>query len=176
MVRKIQIVLFLFISFYLFGQTEYDKIAQRPKSIIEYKNLDFFNGVKAPLILKSNNKDSLIIDYSANDYTLISFFQTYCSPCVKELPYLYQIDSLYENCNVYVITSANEFEIKEILKRKNINLNFIYSANQIIDLFKVGGYPKNYLIDNKGIIKSLTRGIVSPSDINYIKIVKFLKK
>ena len=71
------------------------------------------------------------IDLSSDDTYVINFWATWCSPCVKELPYFESINKEYSNKNVKVILvsldfpSQIELKLKPYIEKNKIKSNVI---------------------------------------------------
>ena len=71
------------------------------------------------------------IDLSSKDTYVINFWATWCSPCVKELPYFESVNKEYADKNVKVILVSLDFpsqiesKLKPYIKKNNIKSNVI---------------------------------------------------
>ena len=71
------------------------------------------------------------IDLSSDDTYVINFWATWCSPCVKELPYFESVNNEYADKNVKVILVSLDFpsqiesKLKPYLKKNKIKSNVI---------------------------------------------------
>ena len=71
------------------------------------------------------------IDLSSDDTYVINFWATWCSPCVKELPYFESVNKEYANKNVKVILVSLDFpsqiesKLKPYIKKNKIKSNVI---------------------------------------------------
>ncbi len=71
------------------------------------------------------------IDLSENTTYVINFWATWCSPCIKELPYFESVNKQYEGKNVKVILVSLDFpsqietKLKPYLKKNKIKSNVI---------------------------------------------------
>ena len=71
------------------------------------------------------------IDLSSDDTYVINFWATWCSPCVKELPYFESVNKEYADKNVKVILVSLDFpsqiesKLKPYLKKNKIKSNVI---------------------------------------------------
>ena len=71
------------------------------------------------------------IDLSSDDTYVINFWATWCSPCVKELPYFESVNKEYTEKNVKVILVSLDFpsqietKLKPYLKKNKIKSNVI---------------------------------------------------
>ena len=71
------------------------------------------------------------IDLSSDDTYVINFWATWCSPCVKELPYFESVNKEYADKNVKVMLVSLDFpsqiesKLKPYLKKNKIKSNVI---------------------------------------------------
>ena len=71
------------------------------------------------------------IDLSSDDTYVINFWATWCSPCVKELPYFESVNKEYADKNVKVILVSLDFpsqiesRLKPYIRMNNIKSNVI---------------------------------------------------
>ena len=92
---------------------------------------------------------------------LINFWFTRCAPCIAEMPYLDEIKNNYKEQDIAFISMAPEEEkqINVFLKKHPFSYRHIPDADNFLKLFGTG-FPKNILIDKKGIIRYIGGGIV----------------
>lgn len=76
-------------------------------------------------MVKGDSLGIRIVDYDElkpmltadNDTTYVfNFWATWCAPCVKEIPYFIQLDSMYENSPFKLVLVSLDFK-KDYLKR-----------------------------------------------------------
>ena len=71
------------------------------------------------------------IDLSSKDTYVINFWATWCSPCVKELPYFESVNKEYADKNVKVILVSLDFpsqiesKLKPYIRKNEIKSNVI---------------------------------------------------
>ena len=71
------------------------------------------------------------IDLSSDDTYVINFWATWCSPCVKELPYFESVNKEYADKNVKVFLVSLDFpsqiesKLKPYIKKNKIKSNVI---------------------------------------------------
>jgi len=132
-----------------------------------YANLKI--GDKAPgFILPdiSDKKISLSNILSNNKPVIISFFATWCKPCLKEIPDLQKI-SARTGIKVYLInveTISNE-NLSKFLKEKNITLPVLMDPDAkmtgenygVLEAGRIS-IPKLFLISPRGTIKYIAKG------------------
>lgn len=106
--------------------------------------------------------------YKKNDTTyVISFWATWCKPCVKELPGFEKINRLYKDKKFKMILVSLDFEtqldstVKPFLKEKNIQAEVVLLADT----------KQNYWIDqvNKDWSGSIPVSIIYNNDFYFFK-------
>ena len=90
---------------------------------------------------------------SQSDYYLVSYFQTWCGDCVRELPSIVDLSrQVPENkLSIFMISDEPIDKISLFKVRFNAELNFYQSATALKEL-GVNVYPTTYLVDRKGRI------------------------
>jgi len=93
--------------------------------------------------------------------TVINFWFTRCPPCIVEMPYLNQLKEEFANHPVQFISFAPEDgnQLHLFLERFAFDFEHIPNAQQLIKQFGVG-YPKNIVVDQKGVVRYIGGGIV----------------
>ena len=123
--------------------------------------------------LYNENKYIINKDFETNNYTLINFFASWCSPCWKEHKYLLKLSKENENIKILGIN----------FKDQKVNaINFLNELGNPYDLtardsdgttsvlFGVYGVPESILINKEQII---IKKFVGPIDeVQYNEIIK----
>jgi len=110
---------------------------------------------------------------SQSDYYLVSYFQTWCGDCVRELPSIVDLSrQVPENkLSIFMISDEPIDKISLFKVRFYAELNFYQSATALKEL-GVNVYPTTYLVDRKGrILMSKLEGYdwASEEVLNLIK-------
>lgn len=96
--------------------------------------------------------------------TFISYWATWCPPCIAELP---SIEALYEdygnNVDFLLITNETSEVVTKFLFKKSINIPAVHPRMETPDVLFESSIPTNYLIDKKGNIVIKKNG---PADWN----------
>lgn len=129
------------------------------------KNLSLFDELSK--ITPINSKKLSFSQLHTFDFTIIDFWGTWCSPCVKDIPKLQYIYDKYRNGNVNLISisvDSNEKKVKEFLQKHKIkNVTLFEDINKGHDwLYKklrITVFPTYLILDNKGIAIFSTNSI-----------------
>lgn len=93
---------------------------------------------------------------------LITFFATWCPPCIQEIPNLIDLQKKYGPRNFSVLGLSVDQEGKEVVKdlvtRKKINYPVLMADNAVTRNFGgVYGIPTSFLVNSKGkVVKKYT--------------------
>ncbi len=135
--------------------------------------------------INNNKLDKEIKNFSNNKkykYLYFSSWETFCSPCIKEMPLLDSIFSKYNSkiACYFISDITKDTAIKKRLKIKHFE--FLYSQNNIISAIhnhfsiKTKTYPLNLLIDtNLKIYYFSNSAIESKEKIKLIESLKCIK-
>lgn len=103
---------------------------------------------------------------------IIDFWATWCGPCLKAMPHMQTLHSLYKDQDV-VILGINSWErqpdkVKTVLEENKIEYTILLdSDNKVVDEYGVRGIPTFFIIDRKGIVRYSYTGM--PSDRQVIQ-------
>ncbi|SFJ12226.1 Thiol-disulfide isomerase or thioredoxin [Olleya namhaensis] len=89
-----------------------------------------------------------------NKIVLVSFWATWCPPCIAELPSMQKLYETYSDKIEFVFVSNEKNEtIKAFMTKNGYNFK-VYTPLEapIINQFKVSSIPHTFLIDQKGTI------------------------
>ncbi len=129
---------------------------------------DMCYGVELPIVTAEGVSDATINPAKTGKITIINFWGTWCTPCVKELPYFEQIATEYKNTVTVVAihSSASKETASDYIKAHYPNSSLIF-ANDIphesdtfngkyyLNLGGSGAYPYTVIIDEDGIIQQI---------------------
>lgn len=121
-----------------------------------------------PIVTSQGISTKTLNPTNTGKITIINFWGTWCTPCVKELPYFEQIADEYKDTVTVVAihSSASKETSPEYIKSHYPNSNLIF-ANDIPDekdtfngkyylnLGGSGAYPYTVIIDQNGVIKEI---------------------
>jgi thiol-disulfide isomerase/thioredoxin len=100
-------------------------------------------------------------------YTLLTFWDTTCKPCIEELISLNILANKYNDVCFIAITSASNVQIKNFFQERGFNWKNIKVVTDYpyFENFKINAVPFNIIIDNNNTIQE----IISGKEINKIK-------
>ena len=90
--------------------------------------------------------------------TVVSFFTSYCSPCIKEIPALNQFMAQHPEILVVAISPDGEETSALIQKKHGLKWPILVNAEATLNSWGVLAFPSFVLLDPKGIIVSATYG------------------
>ncbi len=107
---------------------------------------------------------------SLNQYrgkvVLIDFWQTWCPPCVEEVPYLKSLQDKYGGRGLVILGVTDRLDQdgtekwREFLRTKKINYPTLTDAKGTIAAqYNVGGYPHKFIIGRDGRLVHDKRGL-----------------
>ncbi|MFT5503114.1 MAG: thiol-disulfide isomerase/thioredoxin [Gammaproteobacteria bacterium] len=155
-----------------------DKISDRISAPLQ--KLGIYSGDLKPVNFKLLDLNGGEVDFA--DYhgkvTLVNFWATWCTPCVKEIPSLMQLKQLVSSKDFEILT-INIGESKEKIERfaneNPFNLPVLIDLDgKTIKDWRVYVYPSNYILDKTGRIKYAHRGALDWSDPDIVKIINKL--
>jgi thiol-disulfide isomerase/thioredoxin len=99
---------------------------------------------------------------------LLTFFATWCPPCLEEVPTLIQLQNEYRDDNFSVIglsvDQGGARAVKRLIEKKSINYPVVMADSQIMEDFGgVYGIPVAFLINKKGNVVKKYTGYVPKS-------------
>lgn len=84
---------------------------------------------------------------------LISFWEFWCSPCIKALPKLKTLQNTFKDKVTVVGISSQSFKrIKQLLLDKNIEILNLKGNNKLLEQYKINSFPTYFLVDKNGVI------------------------
>ena len=118
-----------------------------------------------------DGKNIKLSDYKGK-ILILNFFATWCPPCKKEIPDFVKFYRQYKNKGVEIVgvaVGSKEKNVKELVKKFNINYPVVMSDGRIEKLF--GGIrfvPTTFIIDGKGNIIRKRIGMIGEEELKKI--------
>jgi len=84
---------------------------------------------------------------------LISFWATWCGPCLKEIPGLVKLRTDYPEDKLALIGVALDFDpatLASYLRRTNLNFPNYHAGQELMNLMQIHAIPKMLVYDTEG--------------------------
>lgn len=150
-------------------------------SILYYKFIYTKYTPKIPIsktTLIQENGEKFDIHNLKNQVAVVSFFQSWCGDCRREIP---ELESLQKNVGgvaylkIILISDESWDIISGVKKQSESNLNFYQSVEKLKEI-GIKRFPTTYLLDKKGdVVKAKVEGIHWNNEEN-IKLIKKLNQ
>lgn len=170
----------LYYSFWLFRNRIITDMDANPDSLIQIYNTVFPDSLKNSFegneIVKYLNGRRLsiyndYIDFKVIDitgkkislgrcqskYVLLTFWASWCGPCIKELTYIKELRKLYSKDELEIISVSWDkqfLDLTKAIKKYQLNWIHIFDNNEITNSYGIVAIPEVFLIDivNKKVI------------------------
>lgn len=118
------------------------------------------------------NGESKSIAVGNGKITFLSYWATWCPPCIAELPGIQELYLDYgHEINFILLTQENMEVVQRFMKKKGYDLPVFIPRMSTPELLKENSVPTNYIIDAQGKIRVKETGA---ADWNSKKIRKLL--
>lgn len=155
--NKLIIICWLLLSFLFSAEAEE---VNQPAPDFKLKLLFGKNSLTLNKLLTQGNKQNVLV---------LSFFDTDCKPCLKEMPQLHQLAQKYQDRDVVVylinIDKATSDVVEDFVKKNNITLPVLLDpyglqsgAEYGVIINQAARIPKLFLISKNGYIKKIYSG------------------
>jgi thiol-disulfide isomerase/thioredoxin len=134
-----------------------------------------------PLKMANLKSETIDVDYTQNKLSLVSFWTSWCEPCIKELPALARLSKDYAPQGLQIITinvAEPKADIEKAIKRFDMSsyLNLLDPEGITMKDWNVYGFPSNFLINQAGLLSYGSFGAVEWDEPENRQIVESLLK
>lgn len=134
-----------------------------------------------PLKMANLRSETIDVDYTQNKLSLLSFWTSWCEPCIKELPALARLSKDYAAQGLQIITvnvGEPRADIEKAIKRFDMSsyLNLVDPEGITMKDWNVYGFPSNFLINQAGLLSYGSFGAVEWDELENRQIVESLLK
>ncbi|MBM1105368.1 TlpA family protein disulfide reductase [Aurantibacter crassamenti] len=99
------------------------------------------------------NGDANAVEVGQGEVTFISYWATWCPPCIAELPSIVELHEDYgDKVNFLLLTNENPEKVRAFLEKKAYDLPVYIPKMEAPDKLISRSIPTNYIIDKKGKI------------------------
>ena len=128
-------------------------------------NLDFLIGTKFPeFYLKCVDGSQMSTSQLVGSISFINFWFINCPGCIKEIPYLNQLENDYqEKVEFLAISLDDSLDVSTFLNKTKWPYKHLINASSFVenDCKRIFGYPTSFLLDENLYIKEIFKGINS---------------
>lgn len=104
-------------------------------------------------MVKELNGASKSITIGQGEITFLSYWATWCAPCIAELPGIQELYTDYgDKVNFVLLTQEETDRVQRFITKKKYNLPVYISQMQAPKILQENRIPTNYIIDAKGNI------------------------
>jgi peroxiredoxin len=100
---------------------------------------------------------------------LLNFFGNTCEPCLKEIPWLVEIQKHDKTKGLEIIGiemyGASDDEIKRYAKQFGTNYTLVHGNETVSNAYGIGSFPTSYFVDARGTIVAAAVGLHSENEI-----------
>lgn len=141
---------------HLKNKIEDPKIRQLVESKIEVLKQSLEEGNTAPVFSAVSVQNELINSkILLGKNIILTFWATWCNPCITELPYLKEIHQQYKKDNLVIVAvslDTDSLKMANMICEKEMNWVQIFNNRSIIESYRINPIPATFLIDEKGVI------------------------
>ena len=116
----------------------------------------------------SNGQIVRLTDYRGKA-VLLNFFGNTCEPCLKESPWLVEIQKQDRAKGLEIIGiemyGASDAEINSYAKQFGTNYTLVHGNENISNAYGIGSFPTSYFVDGRGTIVAAAVGLHSENEI-----------
>ena len=128
-----------------------------PNMNLEYVSLRDFSGAKLRKPWKNKTKHVVVI----------SFFATWCKPCMKEIPHLQNVRDSFEGQPVkffLIDVGEDQKKVSSFLKNRDISIPVLLDRYQkTAEKYDALTLPRLFVVDKNGIVRKEQKGFANPA-------------
>ncbi len=109
--------------------------------------------------LRDVHGDHKSISIGKGKVSFISYWATWCPPCIAELPSIQKLYSAYgDQLNFMLLTNEDPEVVQRFIDKKGFTLPIYFSNMQTPEALDSNSLPTNYIIDSEGKIVVKEKG------------------
>ncbi len=109
--------------------------------------------------------DTLSTEYLKGKIVYINVFQTYCGPCIAEIPALNRLKEQHKNILFIALTSATKGKALRFQKKYQFKFPVISDAKDFAKRMNIRLVPAHLFVDREGVI--CTKNMSAKAPENY---------
>lgn len=149
-----------------------DIFHEHHKNLVEYETIQnlFKNYFKKPITVGDKISMAKLGQHMgkarselASDYILLDFWASWCRPCIKEIPFLRDVNNKYSSKNLKLISVSiddDSIAFRKAVNRYEMSWNNILDKEDLLqDFFSVKAVPTLILISSNGEVLYRAEGL-----------------
>jgi peroxiredoxin len=128
-----------------------------PDMNLKYVSLRDFSGAKLRKPWKNKTKHVVVI----------SFFATWCKPCMKEIPHLQNVRDSFDDQPVkffLIDVGEDQKKVSTFLRNKDINIPVLLDRYQkTAEKYDALTLPRLFVVDKNGVVRKEQKGFANPA-------------
>lgn len=136
-------------------------------TLILYSSFSYGNTVKA-INTDSLNKE---ISEAKSRLLIVDFWATWCSPCKKQLPVLFNLYEKYKSKGLSIIGVAMDYNAQNVdkfLEKSDVNYPIYLGNEDIAYIYKVKAVPTMHIYDKSGNLVKKHAGFINECELAQI--------
>ncbi len=112
-------------------------------------------------VLSTLHKDTYNIESDRGKVILLTFWATWCGPCLAEMPSIESLHREFDNAQtafLAVSVDQDTSRVKPFIDSVGYSFTTLYVSKQVLELYRIEFIPKAFIIDKKGIIRKVYNG------------------
>jgi cytochrome c biogenesis protein CcmG, thiol:disulfide interchange protein DsbE len=109
--------------------------------------------------LVSVTGDTITSELLRGKNVYINIWETYCAPCINEIPVLNKLKEKYTSTIFLAITPATKSKTLKFIKKYSFSFPVLYNAKDLVTKLIKGGYPTHVFVDSSGNLTSFSGGL-----------------
>ena len=97
----------------------------------------------------------------------VNFWATWCPPCAEEMPEMQKLYNQYRHSGLALVgvdVQESEAAVRSFTTRGKFDWTFLLDTDGgVVDRYAVGGLPTHFFIDERGVIRAIHAGALSPT-------------
>lgn len=168
--RLFTLSILLLFSSICFGEnlfSDEEKVLDSQKRKYKIKILEKQIAIPDDIPIYDTDDKKIFFDKFEGKTILVSFWATWCSPCVDEMPQLNVLSRDFRKLPFEIVTISQDFGgikiVQDFFNKYEIDNLKIYhdKKNQLFRELEIAGLPTNLIIDSEGFIRVILEGSVN---------------
>ncbi len=126
-------------------------------------------GMPAPAVAGVKQLDGALVDVDLKSGlpTLVSFWATWCAPCLEEIPELAALAREHAG-RLHVVALACDSPHREVMatvEQRQIRYRVLEAPDAVARAWGVTAFPTSFLVDGQGVVRWSDTGAVSAAEV-----------